>query len=132
MTQTLAEKLASRMLAHNGNAAIWDVHVAAAAAKGLGNHEMAASLVEIAEAAAEQYRERAKLIRRQVETLNNAEVRRQLQGIAAEYDRLADSIERARFRLVNWCFAKGRAGRKPATLSKPASSPHHFPSAADP
>ena len=50
--------------------------------------------------------------------LNNAEVRRQLQGIAAEYDRLADSIERARFRLVNWCFAKGRAGRKPATTRR--------------
>ena len=47
---------------------------------------------------AEQYRERAKLIRRQVETLNNAQVRRQLLGIAAEYDRFADSIERARIR----------------------------------
>ena len=51
LTQTLAEKLATRMLAHSGIAAIWDLHVAAAAAKGLGKHEMAASLVEIAEAA---------------------------------------------------------------------------------
>ena len=45
-------------------------------------------------ATAEQYRERAKLIRRQVETLSNAEVRCQLLTIADQYDRLADSIER--------------------------------------
>ena len=51
MTQTLAEKLACSMLAHNGLVAIWDAHVAAAAAYGLGNHEIAASVVEIAEAA---------------------------------------------------------------------------------
>ena len=39
------------MLAHNGIAAIWEAHVAAAAAHGLGKHDMAASLIEIAEAA---------------------------------------------------------------------------------
>ena len=51
MTQTLAEKLACSMLAHNGLVAIWDAHVAAAAAYGLGKLDMAASLIEIAEAA---------------------------------------------------------------------------------
>ena len=45
------EKLASRMLAQTGIAAIWDAHVAAAAAHGLGKPDMAASLIEIAEAA---------------------------------------------------------------------------------
>ena len=45
---------------------------------------------------AEQYRERAKLIRRQVETLNNADVRRQLLAIADQYDRLAENMERSR------------------------------------
>ncbi len=47
-------------------------------------------------ATAEQYRERAKLIRRQVETLNNSDVRRQLLAIADQYDRLAESMERSR------------------------------------
>ena len=47
-------------------------------------------------ATAEQYRERAKLIRRQVETLNNADVRRQLLAIADQYDRLAENMERSR------------------------------------
>ena len=42
-----------------------------------------------------QYREWAKLIRRQVETLNNSDVRRQLLAIADQYDRLAESIERS-------------------------------------
>jgi hypothetical protein len=46
-----AEKLAFRLLAQSGVAAIWDIHVAAAAAYGLGNREMAAELTEIAEAA---------------------------------------------------------------------------------
>ena len=39
-----------RSPAHNGIAAIWEAHVAAAAAHGLGEHELAASLIEIAEA----------------------------------------------------------------------------------
>lgn len=46
-----AEKLASRMLGQYGIAFIWDVHVAAAAAYGLGNSRIADGLIEIAEAA---------------------------------------------------------------------------------
>jgi hypothetical protein len=46
-----AERLASRMLAQSGVAAIWDAHVAAAAAYGLGNPDIAAELIVIAEAA---------------------------------------------------------------------------------
>ncbi len=46
----------------------------------------------------EQYRERAALIRRHVETLNNADVRRQLLKIAEKYEQLADGIERPRRR----------------------------------
>jgi hypothetical protein len=51
-------------------------------------------------ATAEQYRERAKLIRRQVETLSKAEVRRQLLAIADQYDRLAESMEQSRLGLT--------------------------------
>ena len=47
-------------------------------------------------ATAEQYRERAKLIRRQAETLSNADVRRRVLDIAEKYDEVAYSIERAR------------------------------------
>ena len=43
----------------------------------------------------EQYLERAKIIRRQAETMS-ADVRRQLLDIAEKYDELAYSIERAR------------------------------------
>jgi hypothetical protein len=39
------------MLARTGIAAIWDAHVAAAAAHGLGQPDVAAELTEIAEAA---------------------------------------------------------------------------------
>lgn len=46
-----AERVASRMLARTGIAAIWDAHVAAAAAHGLGQTDIAAELAEIAEAA---------------------------------------------------------------------------------
>lgn len=46
-----AERLASRMLARTGIVAIWDAHVAAAAAHGLGKPDIAAALMEIAEAA---------------------------------------------------------------------------------
>jgi hypothetical protein len=45
----------------------------------------------------QQYRERAKLIRRQVETLSNADVRRQLLAIADQYDRLAERMEQSRW-----------------------------------
>jgi hypothetical protein len=51
LAETTSEKLAARMLSLTGIAAIWDAHVAAAAAHGLGEVEMAASLMEIAEAA---------------------------------------------------------------------------------
>ena len=62
-----AEKLAARMLAHTGIAAIWDTHVAAAAAYGLGNQEMAGELTEIAEAA-----ERLRLNARQLDLKRRA------------------------------------------------------------
>jgi hypothetical protein len=45
------EDLASKMLARYGNAFIWDTHVAAAAAYGLGNLSIAEDLIQIAEAA---------------------------------------------------------------------------------
>jgi len=51
LIETTAEKLASRMLAQTGIAAIWDAHVAAAAAYGLGKPDIAAELLKIAEAA---------------------------------------------------------------------------------
>ena len=44
----------------------------------------------------EQYLERANIIRRQVETMNNADVRRQLLAIAERYEELAEGIERPR------------------------------------
>jgi hypothetical protein len=50
-----AEKIASRMLARYGIAFIWDAHVAAAAAYGLGNQSVARSLIEIAEAAEQEW-----------------------------------------------------------------------------
>ena len=46
-----AESLASRMLAVSGVRAIWDIHEAAAAAHGLGRHDLAEALIEIAAAA---------------------------------------------------------------------------------
>jgi len=46
-----AQKIASRMLARHGPGFIWDTHVAAAAAYGLGNKAVAEDLTEIAEAA---------------------------------------------------------------------------------
>jgi hypothetical protein len=48
-----AQKIASRMLARYGMVFIWDAHVAAAAAYGLGNKALAEDLTEIAEAAEE-------------------------------------------------------------------------------
>jgi hypothetical protein len=49
--QMITEKLASRMLERYGLAFIWDAHIAAAAAHGLGHTTSAASLLEMAEAA---------------------------------------------------------------------------------
>jgi hypothetical protein len=48
-----AQKIASRMLTRYGMVFIWDAHVAAAAAYGLGNKALAEDLTEIAEAAEE-------------------------------------------------------------------------------
>ena len=42
----------------------------------------------------EQYLERAKIIRRDTETMSNADVCRQLLDIAEKYEELADGIER--------------------------------------
>jgi hypothetical protein len=43
-----------------------------------------------------QYRERAKTIRRQAETMGNVEIRNLLLGIAEQFEQLADGIERPR------------------------------------
>jgi hypothetical protein len=43
------------MLAYTGVQAIWDMHVAASAAYGLGRTDVAASLIEIAEAAEREW-----------------------------------------------------------------------------
>ena len=44
----------------------------------------------------EEYAERARIIRRQVETMTNADVRRELLAIAERYEELAAGIERPR------------------------------------
>jgi hypothetical protein len=46
-----ADKIAARMLAQFGIKFIWDAHVAAASAYGLGNVDLADDLIDIAEAA---------------------------------------------------------------------------------
>ena len=46
----------------------------------------------------EQYLERAMIIRRQAETMSNADMRRQLLDIAERYEERADGIERPRRR----------------------------------
>ena len=48
--QTATDRIASRLLAQYGIAFIWDTHVAAAAAYGLGNLSIAKDLTAIAEA----------------------------------------------------------------------------------
>jgi hypothetical protein len=53
--QTPVEKLASRMLAYRGISTIWDAHVAAAAAHGMGEPDLAASLIKLAEAAEKEW-----------------------------------------------------------------------------
>ena len=50
-----AREIALRMLAQYGVAAIWETHVGAAAAYGLGKLDIAASLIEIAEAAESEW-----------------------------------------------------------------------------
>ena len=47
--------IASRMLAHHGIAAIWQLQVAAAMAHRTGNQSAAASIMEIAEAAEREW-----------------------------------------------------------------------------
>ena len=51
LTRTLAEKLACDLLARDGLATIWDLHLAAATAIGAGKLDITASLIEVAEAA---------------------------------------------------------------------------------
>jgi hypothetical protein len=55
ITRESSERLASRMLAYTGVQAIRDMHVAASAAYGLGRTDVAASLIEIAEAAEREW-----------------------------------------------------------------------------
>ena len=50
-----AEKLASRILARYGMTFIWDIHVAAATAYGSGHLAVAEDLIEIAEAAEQEW-----------------------------------------------------------------------------
>ena len=59
LTKPDVEAVASRMLAETGITVIWEAHVAAAAAHRLGRLEMAASLIEIAEAAERLWSARA-------------------------------------------------------------------------
>lgn len=53
--RTIAREFASRMLAQHGVATIWDFHIAAAVAHEFGNKAVAASLIEMAEAAEEEW-----------------------------------------------------------------------------
>ena len=52
-SRTLTEKLAATMLARDGVAIIWRLHIDAARAHRIGHPEAAAAIVEIAEAAEE-------------------------------------------------------------------------------
>ena len=54
--------IAREVLARHGIAAIWDFHVAAAAAYGVGNRAVAQSLIEIAEAAEEEWLHRRETV----------------------------------------------------------------------
>ena len=56
-----AQKAAASMLAQYGIKFIWDTHVAAAAAYGLGNNDLAEDLIEIAEAAEDVWRHSEKV-----------------------------------------------------------------------
>jgi hypothetical protein len=55
-SRTLTEKLAVTMLAREGIAIIWRLHIDAATAYRTGHSEAATALLEIAEAAEEVYR----------------------------------------------------------------------------
>ena len=59
--ETTAEKLAARMLARAGVRAIGDTYVAAAAAYGMGSHDLADGLIKIAEAAEREWMRRAEV-----------------------------------------------------------------------
>jgi len=52
-SRTVTEKLAATMLARDGVAIIWRLHIDAARASRLGHREAAAAIVEIADAAEE-------------------------------------------------------------------------------
>jgi hypothetical protein len=54
--RTLTEKLAMTMLARDGIAIIWRLHIDAARAYRTGHPQAAAAILEIAEAAEEAYR----------------------------------------------------------------------------
>jgi hypothetical protein len=54
MKELPLDSAASKLLATYGVKAIWDLHLAAAAAYGMGEPELAASLINIAEAAERQ------------------------------------------------------------------------------
>lgn len=56
------ERLARSMLTQSGVRAIWDAHLAASAAYGLGRFDMADSLIEIAEAAEREWIRRSEAI----------------------------------------------------------------------
>jgi hypothetical protein len=51
MSSSPMEKAATQLLATYGVKAIWDIHLAAAAAAGMGEPDLASSLVKLAEAA---------------------------------------------------------------------------------
>ena len=51
LARKMAEKLARDMLDRDGIRAVWDFHLAAISATEAGKHEMAASLLEVTEAA---------------------------------------------------------------------------------
>jgi hypothetical protein len=53
--QTFARGLALRMLAHEGMTVIWELHVAAAGAYQRGRYNVAAMLIEIADAAEREW-----------------------------------------------------------------------------
>ena len=60
LRRTLTENLALTMLARDGIAAIWALHLAAARAYRDGNKGMAATIIEIADAAEREWLRRAK------------------------------------------------------------------------
>ena len=59
LRRTRTENLALRMLAREGIAAIWTLHLAAARAYRDGNKAMAATIIEIADAAEREWLRRS-------------------------------------------------------------------------